>query len=143
LRFVLDASVAVRWFVAGEAHPNADAVLERLLDAPELFAVPELFFYEVHAVLARTHPEFPAVYAHGFLPAAQSGPLRYPMTEAVASHAAAFVARGLGGYDSVYAAVARELGATWLTFDAKAHAALKGEGISIDLAEELPDLRAG
>ena len=73
MRFVLDASVAVRWFVSEEAHPHADAVLERLLEAPELFAVPELFYYEVHAVLARVRPDHASVYADGFLPATQAG----------------------------------------------------------------------
>lgn len=142
MRFVLDASVAVRWFVSTEAHPHADAVLERLLEAPELFAVPELFFYEVYAVLARVHSGFPAVYTEGFLPATQAGPLRYPMTEAIATRAAAFVARGLTGYDALYAALARELGGIWITFDAKAHEALRGESISLDLSKELPDMRS-
>ena len=143
MRFVLDASVAIRWLVSEEAHPHADAVLERLLEAPELFTVPELFFNEVHAVLARVHPGFPAVYADGSLPATQAGPLRYPMTEGLAARAASFVAKGLTGYDAVYAAVAKELGARWLTFDAKAHEALRWEGISVDLNRELPNLQAG
>jgi predicted nucleic acid-binding protein len=115
-------------------------VLERLLEAPELFAVPELFYFEVHAVLARTHPEFPGVFANGLLPATQAGPLRYPMTAQVADRAAGYVASGLGGNDAMYAAVASELGAVWLTFDAAAHERLRGEGISCDLAKELPDL---
>jgi len=140
MRYVLDASVALRWYVAGEEHPNAEAVLERLLEAPELFAVPELFFYEVQAVLARLHPGYPSVYSDGFLPATQAGPLRYPMTEGIATHAASFVAKGLTGYDATYAAVARELGAQWLTFDERAHELLRGEGVSVNLAEELPDL---
>ena len=142
MKFVLDASVAVRWYITEEVHPNAQAVLERLLEAPELFAVPELFFFEVHTVLARVHPGFPAVYAEGFLPATQAGLLRYPMTEGIAGHAAGYVSLGLTGYDAVYAAVARELGATWLTFDSAAHKLVRGEGISLDLAEELPELRA-
>ena len=41
--WVVDASVAVRWFLKDETHPNADKVLRRLIDHPELFAVPELF----------------------------------------------------------------------------------------------------
>lgn len=142
MRFVLDASVAIRWYLRDEVHPHADAVLARLLEAPELFAVPELFFYEVHAVLARTHPGSPQVFSQGFLPATQSGPLRYPMTEGIASLAAGYVARGLTGYDAVYAAVACELGAMWLTFDAEAHWRLRPEVISCDLAAELPDLHS-
>jgi predicted nucleic acid-binding protein len=41
--WIVDASVAVHWFLKDESHPNADAVLQRLIDSPESFAVPELF----------------------------------------------------------------------------------------------------
>ena len=45
--WVLDASVAVRWFIEEEVHPHADEVLDKLIDEPERFAVPELFAFEV------------------------------------------------------------------------------------------------
>ena len=41
--------------------------------------MPELFFYEVFAVLARTRADYPSVYADGFLPMVESGSSRYPM----------------------------------------------------------------
>ena len=49
--WVIDASVAVRWFLEEEAHPNADRVLSMVVDSPESFAVPELFAFEVFSVL--------------------------------------------------------------------------------------------
>ena len=53
MRFVLDASVALRWVLEGEQHPNADLVLKQILESPEYFAIPELFGFEVLSVLAR------------------------------------------------------------------------------------------
>ena len=52
--FVLGASVAVKWFVPGEAgRAEAIDLLERVHHTRDAFAVPELFFNEMLAVLAR------------------------------------------------------------------------------------------
>ncbi len=77
-------------------------------------------------------------YAEGILPILSCGILRYPMTDAVARRAVRFVETGLTGYDAVYAAVAEELEAVWLTFDAKAHTRIQGERLSADLGSGLP-----
>ena len=61
MKFVIDASVAVRWYVLDESHANADAVLQRVIEDPELFAVPELFFFEV-VVPMRIHKPVPIIY---------------------------------------------------------------------------------
>ena len=45
---------------------------------------------------------------------------------------------GLTGYDAMYAALAEELGACWLTFDGKAYTRLGGGGLSFDLTGGLP-----
>ena len=50
MTWVVDASVAVRWFLKEEAHENADEVLRRIVEKPDEFAVPELFL-ENHAPL--------------------------------------------------------------------------------------------
>ncbi len=60
------------------------------------------------------------------------------MTESLGLRAAEFASRGLTGYDAWYAALARELGALWLTFDGRAHADIAGEGVSWYLADALP-----
>jgi predicted nucleic acid-binding protein len=64
--------------------------------------------------------------------------LRYPFTETVANQAVRFVESGLTGYDAVYAAFARGLGAMWRTFDAKAHARIRKEKLSEELGVGLP-----
>jgi predicted nucleic acid-binding protein len=45
--WVIDASVALRWLIEDEAHLHADDVLEKAVQYPENFAVPELFAFEV------------------------------------------------------------------------------------------------
>ena len=54
--WIIDASVAVRWFIEEEAHPHADEVLERVIDEPTGFTVPELFTFGLFSVLQRIHP---------------------------------------------------------------------------------------
>ena len=136
--WILDASVAVRWFLKDESHPNADAVLRRLIDHPEFFAIPELFCFEVYAVLCRIHPSGQDAFVKGMMPILNSGILRQPMTENLATRASRFVEKGLTGYDACYAALAKEIRGTWLTFDQKAHDIVARERISHDLTKALP-----
>ena len=138
MRYVVDASVALRWYIEEEASAPAAAVHQRIVEVPAEFAVPELFAYEVFSVLFRIHPRPLKTYEAGILPVLSCGMLRYPITDAVARRAVRFVESGLTGYDAVYAAVAEELGAVWLTFDAIAHARIQGEGLSADLGVGLP-----
>ncbi len=138
MRFVLDASVALKWFVTEERSQTADTVYRRLIDEPEAFSAPELFCYEVFSALFRVHPRAQETFEQGILPLLRSGLLRYPMTDGIASRAARFVAAGLTGYDACYAALAEELGATWLTFDSRAHERIRPEGISADITTGLP-----
>ncbi|MGO9411916.1 MAG: type II toxin-antitoxin system VapC family toxin [Spirochaetia bacterium] len=138
MRFVIDASVALRWYLEEERHENADAVRHRLVEEPELFAVPELFAYETFSTLFRVHQRPLQTFLEGVLPMLTSGLLRYPMTETLATRAARFAQAGLSGYDAVYVALAEELGARWLTFDSKAHALIQEHRLSIDLSAGLP-----
>lgn len=136
--WVINASVAARWFLEEERHVQADAVLRRWIDQPELFAVPELFCFEVFSVLCRVHPRGSDAFIEGVVPLIQTGVLRQPMTEALAVDAGRFAAMGLTAYDACYAALARQLRGVWLTFDGRAHRQIAGEGISHDLGKGLP-----
>jgi predicted nucleic acid-binding protein len=136
--WVIDASVAVRWFIEQESHPHADLVLEKMLSFPERFAVPELFCFEVYAVLCRIHPRGDDVYIKGMIPILNCGILRYPMTEGLALQASAFLKKGLTGYDACYAALAKELKGRWLTFDEKAHQLIKRSYVSFALQKGFP-----
>jgi len=136
--WVIDASVAVRWFIEQESHPNADLVLERMLSQPERFAVPELFCFEVFAVLCRIHPHGGEVFIEGMIPVINCGILRYPMTKGLVLKATEFVDKGLTGYDASYAALARELKGMWLTFDDRAHRVIVKTRLSYDITKNLP-----
>ncbi len=136
--WVVDASVAVRWFLANEIHPHAEAVLEHLVYRPESFAVPELFCFEVFSVLCRVHSRGPEAFLEGVIPLLEGGMFRHPMTTSLASQAERFIALGLTGYDACYVALAQTLQGVWLTFDARAHRALAATGLSCDLNQELP-----
>lgn len=52
--YVIDASVAIKWFVKEEGHDAAIDILSRsLLIKPENYALPELFFFELLKILNR------------------------------------------------------------------------------------------
>jgi predicted nucleic acid-binding protein len=136
--WIIDASIAVRWFIEEEAHAHADAVLEKVIDRPERFAVPELFAFEIFSVLRLLHPNGLEAFRKGILPLLQGGIFRQPMTEDLAVKANMFIHLGLTGYDACYAALARDLKGLWLTFDAQAHSLIQKEKISYLLEEEMP-----
>lgn len=136
--WVLDASVAVRWFIRQESVPNSEAILRRVIDQPMSFAVPELFCFETFSVLCRVHPHAQTVFTQGLMPLINGGILRHPMTDSLSQNACRFVDMGLTGYDACYAALACELNGVWLTFDKKAHRCIANEKVSHDLKAGMP-----
>ena len=138
MKFVIDASVAARWYILGESHANADAVLRRVIAEPDLFAVPELFFFEVLAVLGRVHPHPAETYQEAFLPVVEAAVFRHPMTPSLAGQSCKFLAIGLTGCDACYAGLAVELGARWITFDRRAHELIEKQDVSFYLGDGLP-----
>ncbi len=139
MTYILDASVALKWYLPGSGQERADRVLRFLLRNPRQFILPELFLYEVLAVLYRHHPRAHEVYSLHFNRIVRSGVLRYPLTPGISDRIPYFVGRGLTGYDAVYAALAQEMEGVWLTFDAKAHNLIAESRISVDLnRQEIP-----
>lgn len=136
--WVIDASVALRWYLEEETHDCADAVLKAVVEDPRRFSIPELFAFEVYAVLQRLHPSGLQVFRKGIIPIIQGGLLRHPMTEELAVKANGFVKKGLTGYDACYAALASDLKGCWLTFDKKAHQLIVKDKVSCLLSEGLP-----
>lgn len=136
--WIVDASVAIRWFIEQEVNPRADLILQKIISQPERFAVPELFCFEVYAVLCRLHPRGTEAYLKGMVPILNGGIMRYPMTESLAYHASEFIDKGLTGYDACYAGLAKELKGIWLTFDDRAHQLIKKTKLSHSLLKSLP-----
>lgn len=137
--WVIDSSVAVRWFLKTEQHPHADTVMERVIRQKNQFMAPELFAFEVYAVLCRLHPKGSDVFVEGVMPLLEGGILRQPMTGNLARQASFYVEKGLTGYDACYAALAKETGGLWLTFDEKAHRCIENYEVSLNLMERLPE----
>ena len=136
--WVIDASIAVRWFIEEEAHPNADEVLRAVVQQPERFAVPELFAFEVFSLLMRLHPNGLKVFRKGILPILHAGIYRQPMTEDLAIKAERFIKLGLSGYDACYAALSADMKGQWLTFDEKAHKLIQRKKVSFLIQERMP-----
>ena len=65
--WIVDTSVVVRWYLEEEAAYYADEVLKKVVEEPRLFAVPELFAFEVYAVLQRLHPNGLQVFRKGLI----------------------------------------------------------------------------
>lgn len=122
----------------GGAHAHADEVLEKVIDRPERFAVPELFAFEVFSVLKCIHPNGLEAFRKGIIPLLQGGIFWQPMTESLAVKANHFVKLGLTGHDACYAALARDLRGIWLTFDEQAHRLIQKEKVSCLLGEKMP-----
>jgi predicted nucleic acid-binding protein len=137
--WIVDASVAIRWFLEEENHPLADEILEQIIGEPGKFAVPELFAFEVFSILKRLHPSGLEAYTKGIIPLMQGGIFRQPMTEILAVKANHFVKMGLTGYDACYAALARDLRGRWLTFDKEAHQLIQEEEVSFCVDEKMPE----
>lgn len=138
MKWVLDASVAIRWYLDSETDRRAQQVLARLIEDPLSFAAPELFAFEVFAVLCRVHAEPLRAYREGVVPLLHGGMYRQPMTDRLAFAAGDYLAAGLSGYDACYASLACDLGATWLTFDRRAHRLVASRRVSHCLADGLP-----
>ena len=136
--WIIDASVALRWYIEDEAHDCAEEVLRAVVEDPRRFAVPELFAFEVFSVLQRLHPDGLQAFRKGIIPILQGGILRHPMTDELAVKANRFVKKGLTGNDACYAALALDLKSRWLTFDKKAHQLINNNKISCLLSDGLP-----
>lgn len=126
---VLDASVAVRWFVSQPGHEAAVAWLRRSIDNPSLLIVPDLFHFEVYGALCRLQRSEGAGWVERCLSRlARLGLRTVPSTKVDVMRGAA-LSRDLmlGGYDALYLAHAERLGVRWLTADVRALRRLAGD----------------
>lgn|SRR3989338_1957734 len=118
---VLDASVAIKWFVEEPDRERALSILDSLQNSPQHFAVPDFFFNEMLAVLCRIERETKKVQRHLYL-LENLGLERVGNGSELLSLAAELsLTHGLTGYDAIYAATAKLLGGVWITADVKAH----------------------
>jgi predicted nucleic acid-binding protein len=143
-RIVLDASVAVAWFVpeSEETTRASAAVLDGIVDGSLRPIVPELFWYEVLAVLIRRTSETSGASA-AVTRLTALGFERIPLEPDLALRAKQIArAHRLTGYDAVYAALAELTGAQWWTFDRAAHERVVDLGISRLVVDAAPGASA-
>ena len=118
---IIDASVAIKWFVKEEGREKALVILEEILEKPTLFAVPELFYFELTHVFNRLILS-PSKTQFQFLSqVVQLGIHRFSMNTELLSEISSFQGLGLTGYDSAYVGLAKLLKGKWITCDEKAH----------------------
>ena len=133
---VVDTSVAIKWFVLEDGREESLEILKQILAAPDRFAVPELFYFELTHVFNRLipHPTEKALELLNQI--CLLGIHRFSMTPDLLAHTREFQSQGLSGYDAAYVGLARHLKGKWLTFDAKAHALVKSAGLSVLMGAE-------
>ena len=121
MRFVLDTSVAVRWFVSQPGSDEAAIWLRSLVNDPELFVGPDLLRFELHGALARLQSARDPGWAPMCFERFDRLGVRMLPTTLDLFRRALDLSRTvrIGGYDAVYLAHAEAVGAPWLTADAR------------------------
>jgi predicted nucleic acid-binding protein len=124
----IDTSVAVKWFIADDEPKRMEAltVLERICAEPHRFAVPELFFNEMLAILCRllSHPTEMKENIHSL---EQLGWERIGNGSHLLEKAAELAKEfRISGYEAVFAASALLVEGVWLTADDVAARKLRG-----------------
>jgi len=127
--FVIDASVALKWFVAQPGHEAAALWLRRYVQNPRLFIAPDLFRFEVHGALARLQRGQEVGWAERCFERLDRLGLRTLPTTMPLFRRAHELAREvpMGGYDAVYLAHAEQLEVPWLTADERILRRLAGD----------------
>lgn len=122
---VVDASVAIKWFVEEDGSDVALDILSTILNKPEEFAVPELFFFELANIINRLFPQLSEVQESLLRQLLNIGISRFSMSTELLDGIKLFQTHGLSGYDAAYVALAKSLKGRWITFDYKAHKAIQ------------------
>lgn len=132
-RFVVDASVAMKWFLPSDQEPLAEQahrVLAAYVNGETALSIPDLFFAECGNILWKaerqgrcdattTEQALSALLDAGFTTFPSAPLLRSAMRLARAFECTV--------YDSLYVALAREQGATLVTADSKLVNAVGGK----------------
>ncbi|MBF0105200.1 MAG: type II toxin-antitoxin system VapC family toxin [Deltaproteobacteria bacterium] len=128
---IIDASVAIKWFLREEKGMEAALkILDMVAGNPKNFAVPDLFFDEMLSVLCRLLNDAKAI--NTYMKALQELGLMCLSLGAKTVSTAVELAKkyNLGGYDAIYVANAKLTGGVWLTADHRAHSRIVNLGLS-------------
>lgn len=119
---VLDASVAVKWFVADEPlAEEAERVLRAVEFDPSAYIVPDLFTNELLAVLCRLPGSRPSAVQEALDLVQALGLTCVGNGPELLAQAGDFAVRwGLSGHEATYVALAALCDGAWLTADCRA-----------------------
>lgn len=119
--FVIDASVAIKWFVEEEGSKDAENILINIRDNPTLYFVPELFFVEMLNVLSK-YQNSELQLKNDIKRLEGLGLSRIALGHELLQRCAHFVSRyKVSAYDGLYIATAESVEGKWLTADLKTH----------------------
>lgn len=120
--WILDASVAIKWFFTDEpGRDQALLVLQELTENPDEFLVPAFFFYEISAVLTRRSKFDKKMVKESLTALYQMGIATVDLGEELTQKALDIACKyKISFYDAIYVALARMMKCTWLTADQKA-----------------------
>jgi predicted nucleic acid-binding protein len=134
LACVVDASVAVKLYLAEPLAVEAVALFGLLADPANVFHVPDLFYVECANIfwkyVRRGGASAAQVTAH--LADLLSLPLRrVPMFDLAADTLTLALAHSITAYDASYVALARRMGVPLITADQRLERALVGTGLAV------------
>jgi len=118
---IIDASVAIKWFVDEHDREKAIQILEEIINNPTNFAVPELFYFELAHIFNRLIINPSDIQLELLSQIAILGFHRFSATPALLIEIRRFQKLGLSGYDAAYVGLARMTKGKWITFDRQAH----------------------
>ena len=134
---VVDASVAIKWFVSGEPLvEEAERVLAEIQEDPSRYLVPDLFMNELLAVLCRLPGSTPSRVKEALALVEALGMRRIGNGHELLASTADLADRWkLSGYDALYVALASLVGGEWLTADARAARRIRDGDLVVLLGE--------
>jgi predicted nucleic acid-binding protein len=131
---IVDASVAIKLYLAEPLAAEATALFGLLADPANVFHVPDLFYVECANIFWKYVQRHlaTAAQATGYLTSLKALPLyRTPTFDLVDDALSLALAQGITAYDACYMALAQRLGLSLITADQKLEQKLAAAGFSV------------
>ena len=134
LHCIVDASVAVKLYLAEPLATEATALFGLLADPANVFHVPDLFYVECANIFWKYVQRHlaTAVQVTGYLASLKALPLQHTPTSDLIDNALPLaLAQGITAYDACYVALFQRLSLPFITADQKLEQKLAAAGLSV------------